>query len=70
MKVEIKDIGVAMEIKSKGMELSVRDTKGKHLGDLRVSKSKIEWCKGRTTAGKGKKMSWDKFIEFMEKENK
>lgn len=65
MKVEIKDLHVAMEIRNRGMELRIRDNQGKHLGDLIVSKSKIEWCQGQTRAGNGKTVRWNEFIEWM-----
>jgi hypothetical protein len=66
MKVTVKDFSISMEVKNKGMELDVYDTKGKHLGDLIVTKSGLTWCKGKTTAANGTKISWKKFIEQME----
>lgn len=66
MKVSVKDFSVSMELKNKGMELDVYDTNGKHLGDLVVTKSKLVWCKGKTTLDNGKSISWKKFIEYME----
>lgn len=56
MKVSVKDLSVSMEIKNKGIELDVYDTKGKHKGDLVVTKSGLIWCKGKTTAANGKKL--------------
>lgn len=66
MKVSIKDLSVDMEIKNKGIELDVYDD-GTHLGDLVVTKSGLTWCKGKTAKENGVKISWKKFIEFMEK---
>lgn len=67
MKVSVKDLSVTMEIKNNGIELDVYDNADKHLGDLVVTKSKLIWCKGKTNKNNGKSISWDKFIEMMEK---
>lgn len=67
MKVSIKDLSVAMEIKSKGVELDVYSADGrKHLGDLFVTNTNLIWCKGKTGRAKGVKVSWAKFIEWVE----
>lgn len=66
MKVSIKDFAVTMEIKNKGIELDVYSNEGKHRGDLVVTKSGLTWCKGKTTPARGKKITWDDFITFME----
>ena len=67
MKVSIKDLSVDMEIKNSGVELDVYSPDGsKHLGDLIVTKSGLIWCKGRTSRENGVKISWEKFIEWME----
>jgi hypothetical protein len=66
MKVTIKDFNVDMEIRNNGIEFEVYSPDGtKHLGDLILTKSKLEWCKGRTRAGNGVSKSWDEFIELM-----
>ena len=66
MKVTIKDLSVNMEIKNKGIELDVYDTNGAHLGDLVVTKTKLIWCKGKTSQQNGTTVTWKKFIEQME----
>lgn len=66
MKVTIKSFDVAMELKNKGVELEIRDNDGKFLGDLVVTKTRLVWCKGKTSRDKGKKMPIKKFIEMME----
>ncbi len=65
MKVSIRDFGVGMEIKSRGIQLEVSDAAG-HLGDLVVTTSKVVWCPGRTQPEQGKALTWPKFIETME----
>ena len=67
MKVSIKSFDVKMEIKNKGIEFEVHDTKGKkHLGDCIVTKTGLTWCKGKTAPENGKKITWNKFIELMQ----
>ena len=66
MNVSIKDLSVSMDIKNNGVELDIKDTKNKHLGDLVVTKSGITWCRGKTDRKNGRKMNWNKFIEMME----
>ena len=65
MDVSVKDFHVAMEIKTRGIELAVYD-KDDFLGDLVVAKSGVIWCKGRTTRQKGNRLSWRDFIALME----
>ena len=69
MNVKIKQFDVAMEIKNNGIEIDVSNTEEKHLGDLYVTKSRLVWCKGKVGQKNGKKITWAKFIEMMEKRN-
>jgi len=66
MNVKIKDFGIAMELKNRGMELEVKDNSGTHLGDLCIGKGTIEWCKGKTRRGGGNQVSWDDLISWFE----
>jgi len=66
MDVSIKDFSVSMNLGSKGITFDVYDTGGKHLGDLRIGKATIEWCKGKTQAGNGVKVKWDTLIEWFD----
>jgi hypothetical protein len=66
MKVSIKELEVTMDLGNKGMELDVYDAQNNHLGDLRLGKATIEWCRGRTRTGNGKKKSWEELIAFLE----
>lgn len=65
MKIGIKEFAVDMEVKTKGIELEVRNTSGKFLGDCYVTKTGLEWCRGKTKQGRGKKIKWEKFIAWM-----
>ncbi len=64
--VSIKDLGIPMEVKTRGIELDVKD-KDKHLGDLVVTKSGVIWCRGRTSRENGRRLGWRDFIALMEK---
>jgi len=65
VQIGIKDFAVQMEVKNRGVEFEVKDTKGKHLGDLVITKTSVIWCKGRTGRARGKSLSWDRFIKMM-----
>jgi hypothetical protein len=67
MKVSIKDLQVTMTLGNNGIELDVYDTFGtKHIGDLRIGRGTIEWCKGKTQKGHGVQKSWDQLIRFFD----
>ena len=66
MKVNIKDLGIELAVKNKGVEFEIRSMDGKQLGDLVVNKRGLTWCKGKTKAINGKSITWQKFIEFAE----
>ena len=65
MKVGIKDLGIVLEVKKKGIELDVYD-KGKHRGDLVITNTKLIWCKGRTGRDNGTPWTWEQFIDRIE----
>jgi len=66
MKVKVKDLAATIEIKNKGIELSVHDNQGNFLGDLVVTRTNLIWCPGKTTRENGEYISWNDFIEYME----
>ncbi|MCP3167359.1 hypothetical protein [Myxococcus qinghaiensis] len=66
MKVSIKDLAVNMDLGNTGVTLDVYDTDGTFLGDLRIGKAKIEWCKGKTRQGNGVTVSWKDLIGWFE----
>lgn len=67
MKVLIKEFGLNMQVKSRGIELEVRSADGKkQLGDLVITNSRLIWCKGRTTPKRGIRVTWDEFIAWMQ----
>jgi hypothetical protein len=66
MKIANKKIRHELEIKNNGIEFSVKDSKGKHLGDFYVRKSGVVWCRGQTTVDNGESISWTKLIGLAE----
>jgi len=66
MNVSIKKFNVDMELKNNGIELDVYDNGGKHRGDLIVTKTRLVWCPGKTSAKNGYSVTWDQFIALME----
>lgn len=66
MKVSIKDLEVTMDLGNKGVTFDVYDNQDQFLGDLRLSRGTVEWCKGKTRAGNGVKVKWPDLIEFFE----
>ena len=65
MKVSIKDFGVDMEVKNRGIEFEVHDNAGTFKGDCYVTKSGLIWCEGKTQKKNGIRVSWDEFIDWM-----
>ena len=61
MQVKIKDLQVSMDLGNNGIELEIKDNKGEHLGDLRIGRAKVEWCKGRIRAGNGIKLKLEDY---------
>ena len=53
MKISIKDLSVAMELKQIGMELAVRDNQDVFLGNLVATSTGVIWCNGKTKRENG-----------------
>lgn len=65
MNVSIKDFGLDLDVKNRGIELGVKDSKGQ-IGDLIITKSGLTWCKGKTRRNGGVRVTWTEFANFME----
>jgi hypothetical protein len=66
VKVYIKQFNVNMEVATNGIEFEVRSPDGsQHLGDLILTKTRLEWCNGQTQAGNGIQVNWQEFIDWM-----
>lgn len=66
MKISIKDLNVTMDLGNNGVTFDVYDNNDDFLGDLRLGRGTIEWCKGKTRAGRGVKVRWNELIAFFE----
>jgi hypothetical protein len=67
MNVTVKEFGITMEIKNKGIEFEVHDGQGsKHKGDLVLNKAGLTWCKGKRPPKNGRRIRWKEFIEWAE----
>ena len=66
MKVIIDDLQVSMELGNNGIILSIYDTDDSYKGKLRIGKGTVEWCKGKTRKGNGKKANWNDLIDYFE----
>nr|WP_272212716.1 hypothetical protein [Marinicella sp. W31]MDC2878626.1 hypothetical protein [Marinicella sp. W31] len=65
MKVSIAEFGLDLAVKNSGMVLSVYSPDGKtYLGRCKVTKTGLEWFKGKTKTGS--KIKWTDFIDMME----
>ncbi len=65
MKVEL-EIDKPIPLGYRGVLLKITGTNGKHVGDLRVGRATVEWMKGRTREGNGKKIPMSRLVEFLE----
>ena len=64
MKVFIKEFGLDLEVKTKGMRLDVYKPDGKtRLGDVQITKTGLTWCNGKEHTGP--KATWAEFIAWM-----
>lgn len=70
MQVRIKDLQVSMDLGNNGLEIEIKNNNGEHLGDLRIGRAKIEWCKGRTRAGNGIQIKLNELIKLIESTQK
>ena len=68
MKVSIKDLAVNMDLGNNGVTFDVYNNEGKFLGDLRLGKGTVEWCKGKIKAGNGVKVNWTELIKHFEED--
>jgi hypothetical protein len=66
VKISIKDLSINMDLGNNGVTFDVYGNDGKFLGDLRLGKGTVEWCKGKTQAGNGVKVKWNDLIKFFE----
>jgi len=55
-----------IDVRTNGIEFEVRTPDGgQQLGDLILTKTRLEWCQGRTRRGHGARKTWQQFIDWM-----
>jgi hypothetical protein len=64
MKVTVTNI--ESQLGNNGITLYVADNSGNHKGKLRIGQATVEWCKGRTRIGNGKKIPLQTFLEHLD----
>ena len=70
MKVRIKSFDVEMEVKSKGVELEVRNADGtEQIGDCYATMTGLIWCKGKINKENGVKLKWEDLQTLCSSEN-
>jgi len=62
MKVTMDASDVRMSLGNNGIVLYISDNSGRQVGKLRIGQATVEWCKGRTRIGNGKKMQLNQFV--------
>ena len=66
MQVNVSMDDVVITLGNNGATFTVADNNGKHIGHIRIGQATVEWRKGRTRAGNGKKLALSQLIELLE----
>jgi hypothetical protein len=66
MRVNVAMDDVTITLGNNGATFTIADNDGKHVGHLRIGQATVEWRKGRTRAGNGKKLPLSKLIELLD----
>lgn len=63
MKVTVTNI--ESQLGNNGITLFIADNQGNHQGKLRIGQATVEWCRGRTRMGNGKRIPMQQFIDML-----
>ncbi len=63
VKADLSDATITLG--NNGVTLAIADNTGKHQGTLRIGKATVEWRKGKTQPGNGKKIKLEKLIDLL-----
>lgn len=66
MRVNVAMDDVTITLGNNGVTFSVADNEGRHVGHIRIGQATVEWRKGKTRAGNGKKLPLSKLVELLE----
>ena len=68
LKVQVDTSWINTQLGNQGLLLYVANNRGQHQGTLRVGKATVEWCKGKTRMGNGKKLPLETLIDIVNTE--
>jgi hypothetical protein len=68
MQVKVAMDDVTISLGNKGITLTIADNEGNHVGHLRIGQATVEWRKGRTREGNGKKLKLEKLIDYLDEQ--
>lgn len=68
MQVRLALDDVTISLGNKGVTLTIADNDGTHLGHLRIGQATVEWRKGRTREGNGKKLKLAELIDYLDQQ--
>jgi hypothetical protein len=63
LKVTVTNI--ESQLGNNGITLFIADNQGVHQGKLRIGQATVEWCRGRTRMGNGKRINMQTFINML-----
>ena len=66
MKVQAALDDVTITLGNNGITFKIADNSGTHQGSLRIGQATVEWRKGRTREGNGKKIQLHRLLELIE----
>ncbi len=70
MKILVRQMPHNIDTKNSGIGIAVRSPNNKILhGHLNMTKTTLEWCESNISKGKGIKVKWEDFIDWMKKQN-
>lgn len=64
VKADLSDSAIILG--NNGVTLAIADSAGKHQGNLRIGKATVEWRRGKTQAGNGKKIRLEKLLQLLD----
>jgi hypothetical protein len=63
--VKVTVTNIESQLGYNGITLFIADNQGNHQGKLRIGQATVEWCRGRTRMGNGKKIQMQRFIDML-----
>jgi hypothetical protein len=64
VKLDMEDVTITLG--NNGITLTIADNDGNHVGHLRLGQATVEWRRGRTRPGNGKKVKLQDLVEYLD----